>query len=107
MTQLERDLETMNGNHRSMAKLLADTWRERDALADRVKVLEEAIRLVRSIIVDGAPTGFNPLSGDWADRLYASQAVTFAALKEARAALASERQDAALSGHDRGVTSNV
>ena len=36
-----------------------------------------AIKLVRQIICDGAESGFNPLSGDWAERLYQSQAVTF------------------------------
>jgi hypothetical protein len=38
--------------------------------------LVEAIKLVRSIIVDGAKTGFNCHDGDWADRLYASQGIT-------------------------------
>jgi dienelactone hydrolase len=45
--------------------------------------LVEALRLVRSIIVDGAPHGFNPLEGDWAERLYASQAATAKALRDA------------------------
>jgi hypothetical protein len=48
--------------------------RERDAL--RAAVLH-----VREIIKDGATTGFNCLDGDWADRLFASQAITYAALR--------------------------
>jgi hypothetical protein len=45
------------------------------------ELLRAALVHVRSIIVDGAETGFNCRSGDWARRLYASQAVTHAALK--------------------------
>jgi hypothetical protein len=45
--------------------------------------LVEAIQLVRSIIVDGATTGFNCHDGDWAERLYTSQAVTHRALARA------------------------
>ena len=48
--------------------------RERD-------VAVEALKLVRSIISDGAETGFNGQSGDWAERLFASQSVTHAALR--------------------------
>jgi hypothetical protein len=43
-----------------------------------VKALED----VRKIIVDGAMTGFNPLDGDWADRLFSSQAMTRAVLTD-------------------------
>lgn len=42
--------------------------------------LVAALRLVRGIIVEAAMTGFNCHDGDWAERLYASQAVTHAAL---------------------------
>lgn len=42
-----------------------------------------ALELVRSIISDGAMTGFNWKDGDWAERLFASQAVTYEAVKEA------------------------
>jgi hypothetical protein len=41
-----------------------------------------ALRHVRAIITDGALTGFNCLDGDWAERLYASQALTHAAVRE-------------------------
>lgn len=41
-----------------------------------VKELEAGLRLVRGLIVEGAATGFNPLDGDWAERLYASQGIT-------------------------------
>jgi hypothetical protein len=43
--------------------------------------LRRAVLLVRSIIKDAAPEGFNPMVGNWAERLYRSQAVTSAALK--------------------------
>lgn len=43
-----------------------------------------ALELVRSIIVEGATVGFNPLEGgDWAERLYLSQRATAAAVKKA------------------------
>lgn len=47
----------------------------------RVEVLEEALKFVRGIIVDAAMIGFNCHDGDWAERLFASQAVTIVALK--------------------------
>lgn len=43
--------------------------------------LSEALELVRSIVRDGAMTGFNCNDGDWAERLFASQAVTYDALQ--------------------------
>ena len=42
--------------------------------------LRVAVTLVREIIKDGAMTGFNCHDGDWAERLFASQAVTHRAL---------------------------
>lgn len=39
-----------------------------------------AIAKVRAIVAAGAPSGFQPLEGDWADRLFSSQADTYAAL---------------------------
>lgn len=45
------------------------------------KRLREALELVRSIIMAAAMEGFNYQYGDWADRLFASQALTGAALK--------------------------
>lgn len=41
----------------------------------------EAIKHVHSIIGEAAETGFNCHDGDWAERLFASQAKTFAALR--------------------------
>lgn len=43
--------------------------------------LVNAIEAVRAIIIEGAETGFNPRSGDWADRLFRSQGLTYDALK--------------------------
>lgn len=45
--------------------------------------LLEALQLIRSIIADAAPTGFNPLEGDWAERLYLSQSVSADAVRKA------------------------
>jgi hypothetical protein len=42
-----------------------------------------ALLNVRKIISEGALTGFNPLDGDWAERLYASQHVTSSAIRKA------------------------
>lgn len=41
----------------------------------------EALRKTRSIVSEGAMEGFNPLTGDWAERLFANQADISAALK--------------------------
>ena len=46
--------------------------------------LVEAIEHVRAIIADASTAGFNPKSGNWADRLFASQALTFTALAKAK-----------------------
>jgi hypothetical protein len=55
--------------------------------ADEIERLRAAISLVRGIIVEGAAVGFNPLDGgDWADRLFRSQADTFEALHGKRRA---------------------
>jgi hypothetical protein len=68
----------------------------RDA-ANEIELLRAAIRLVRGIIIEGAAVGFNPLDGgDWATRLFTSQATTFEALHGRRGA------NAALSSHKRG-----
>jgi hypothetical protein len=40
--------------------------------------LVAAVKLVRSIIGEAAPEGFNPLVGDWAARLFLSQHDTIA-----------------------------
>lgn len=62
---------------------------EKDAVATALRTASpqpvpvgvvEALVLVREIIKDGAMVGFNPLDGDWADRLFKSQGVSFAAL---------------------------
>ena len=47
--------------------------------------LVAAVKLVRSIIGEAAPEGFNPLVGDWAARLFLSQHDTHAALTKADA----------------------
>lgn len=61
------------------AKIVARAYITKCAEAERMR---EALVLVRSIIKDAANTGFNWKDGDWAERLFKSQADTFAALKE-------------------------
>lgn len=48
--------------------------------AEKINLLQDALRHVRSIIVDGAMTGFNWKDGDWTERLFASQQITKDAL---------------------------
>lgn len=55
---------------------------ENEQFRERIARLEAALRGVRAIIVEGAAVGFNHASGSWAERLYASQADTYDALKE-------------------------
>lgn len=60
--------------------------------------LLEALMKVRAIIVDAAMTGFNCHEGDWAERLFASQADSAAAVRKAcpgaeRTGLASSQPD--------------
>lgn len=61
----------------------ADCVEAADALSRQAAEIEQmraALVHVREIIKDGAMTGFNWQDGDWAERLFASQAVTHAAL---------------------------
>ena len=44
--------------------------------------LAKALRHVRSLIVEGAQTGFNVHSGGWAEDLFRSQSMSFKALKD-------------------------
>lgn len=50
------------------------------AILNNHDALVKALENVRSIIADGAMTGFNYKDGDWAERLFASQQVTSQAL---------------------------
>lgn len=65
-----------------------DELREKEAAYDLAvqrigenQQLRTALEHVRSIIKDGAMTGFNCHDGDWAERLFASQGVTYNALR--------------------------
>jgi hypothetical protein len=58
------------------------------ALEKAAKDMAAAIELVRECVTDGAPEGFNPSVGDWAERLYRSQHDTHKALAAYRAYLA-------------------
>lgn len=54
-----------------------------EALALNKQMLA-ALLHVRKIIVEASETGFNCHSGDWAERLFASQAITFDAVENAQ-----------------------
>jgi len=59
-----------------------DDWREIVAeLEAENERLRDGLKLVREIIKDGAMTGFNPLDGDWATRLFESQGITHRLVK--------------------------
>ncbi len=47
------------------------------------KELLNNLKNIRQIIVEGAMVGFNPLMGDWADKLYESQSDSFNAVESA------------------------
>lgn len=61
------------------AELDAADKRVRDAAPELLEALEK----VRAIIVEGATVGFDPHSGDWAERLYDSQAMSARAVQHA------------------------
>jgi hypothetical protein len=42
------------------------------SMHDQIRELEEALRVTRSLVCEGAIVGFNPLDGDWCDRLYSN-----------------------------------
>lgn len=63
-----------------LAKCIVAAANTQPAVADLVK----ALGIVRSIISEGALTGFNCHDGDWADRLYASQGMSSTALSRFR-----------------------
>jgi len=63
-----------------------ESWQAARALSQEAEQeMLAALEHVRSIIKDAALTGFNHADGDWAERLFASQQVTAAALAKARA----------------------
>lgn len=64
----------------------SDETRANARLIAAAPELLEALKLVRSIISDGAAVGFNPNHGDWAERLYASQSTSHAAIAKAEGA---------------------
>lgn len=70
-----------------------------------VRGMREALEHVRAIIVEAAMTGFNYADGDWAERLYASQAITHAALKSA--ALSVEGEDEQATRAEDGPTAPI
>jgi Lar family restriction alleviation protein len=67
-------------NRRADAAELTRLRSENAELVGARDQLRVAITLVREIIKDGAMTGFNCHDGDWAERLFASQAVTHRAI---------------------------
>jgi hypothetical protein len=53
-------------------------------IAKAAPLLYEALIHIREIIKDGALEGFNPMAGDWAERLFKSQHMSHEAVKKAR-----------------------
>lgn len=71
--QARGDLAVQNRNY----------WHdEAERRAGHIAALVKALEGVRAIISEAAMTGFNYKDGDWAERLFASQATTSAALKD-------------------------
>lgn len=89
MTDLNIAMQRLDDFEEGHAKGFADALIPPSVMEEAVKAeMLAALELVRSIIVDGAAVGFNPLDGDWAERLYRSQAATAAAVKKAGGNLA-------------------
>jgi len=53
-------------------------------LIEASDTLYDALEKLQALISEGAEFGFNPLEGDWADRLFVSQQETSRALASAR-----------------------
>jgi len=53
-------------------------------LIEASPLLYKALEDVRNLVSEASATGFNPHDGDWADRLFESQAQTSKALASAR-----------------------
>lgn len=71
-----------------------------------IGTIVDTIKLMRSIISDAAMVGFDYKQGDWAERLYASQAVTKAALDEV-AKESSKPVEVAIIPKERGFIFNI
>jgi len=67
------------------AKVLHEVAAEKRRDAELVLELVEALSAVHKIVAEAAPNGFDPHTGDWAERLFFSQRATNAALAKARA----------------------
>jgi regulator of replication initiation timing len=82
--RLNEEFANMDATMQGWEKLCSDS--ERDALeiesltAER-DALVSGLKLVRGLIAEGSMTGFNPLDGDWATRLFESQGVTYKMVK--------------------------
>lgn len=57
----------------------------------RIAELEAALLTTRQIVCDAAMTGFNPLTDDWAERLYKNNGAITNALRNTQGAMAHER----------------
>lgn len=75
-----------------MVGFVREMWREaeeREAAAETARLnaaapdMLAALLNVRKLISEAAMTGFNCHDGDWAERLFASQATTSAAIDKA------------------------
>ena len=58
-----------------------DAQKMLDNLQAENEVLKEHLELLHGLIVDGAKEGFNPMEGDWAEKLFISNGKTYKLIK--------------------------
>lgn len=78
----DAEIASLKEDARASSALAAENFARAKKTEAEIKELRAALDIVRGIIVEGAMEGFNPLVGDWAERLFASQALTHAALEQ-------------------------
>lgn len=108
---MERCITTVDriNNHKVPIAIVDDDYnfplraeqRANIALICAAPDLLEALIKVRAIIVDAAMTGFNCHEGDWAERLFASQADSAAAVRKACPGAERTKVSSQASGHER------
>lgn len=50
-----------------------EQWKKAERVRNAAPQMLEALEKIRAIITEGALVGFQPLEGDWAERLFLSQ----------------------------------
>lgn len=80
LASMSRELSDTKSSVSRLSEAAETAFRDRDYYSTKLVIAEEALKHVRGIIVEAAMVGFNYKEGDWADRLFASQHMTKAAL---------------------------